>query len=538
MPILNWIGKEQVVNHDKEVPFRLLKLNKKLSVKDGSQNLLIHGDNLEALKALMPFYYNQVKCIYIDPPYNIGSEKWVYNDKVNSPKIKQWLGKVVARDDLCKHDKWLCMMYPRLKLLKDLLKDDGVIFVSIDYNELCNLRAILDDIFGDNNYVETIIWRKKEGGGQQDDFFVTEHEYIVAYAKNKTAFSLIDKKVLINREGFNFFDNKKKNMRCKRVKLAKWGSGALREDRPTMYFPIKAPDGKDCYPVAPDGRPGRWRYGKARLKELIEEKSIHWEKKGKHWIPYELEYEPKDESMQILKERSIFYDVATTADGTNELTELFGIKDIFPHPKPSDLIAELILLTASKDDIIVDSFAGSGTTGHAVLSTNRIDKGKRKFILVQLDEELSKPIKLKNGRVLNSVIDIAQERVKRAIEKERYEEGFQFCDLGKPLFDKDGQIDEECTFVDLARYIYFTETKSNLDSKNINGNYLGEYGEIDYYLVFDGRNKNTLNRSFLKTIKKSSNKKVIYADRCLIDDEILEKQNIIFKQIPYEVKVY
>ncbi len=537
MPILNWIGKEQVVNHDKEVPFRLLKLNKKLSVKDGSQNLLIHGDNLEALKALMPFYYNQVKCIYIDPPYNTGSEKWVYNDKVNSPKIKQWLGKVVARDDLCKHDKWLCMMYPRLKLLRDLLRNDGVIFVSIDYNELCSLRAILDDIFGNNNYVETIIWRKKEGGGQQDDFFVTEHEYIVVYAKNKASLSLIDKKVLINREGFNFLD-KKKNTKCKRVKLAKWGSGALREDRPTMHFPIKAPDGKDCYPIAPDGRPGRWRYGKASIKELIEEKSIHWEKKGKHWIPYELVYEPEDESMQILKERSIFYDIATTADGTNELTELFGIKDIFPHPKPSDLIAELILLTTFKDDIVLDSFAGSGTTGHAVLSTNRIDKENRKFILVQLDEALAKPIKLTNGRVLNSVIDITQERVKRVIEKERYEEGFQFCDLGKPLFNRDGQIDEECTFEDLARYIYFTETKSNLDTKNINGNYLGEYGETEYYLLFNGKNKNTLNRSFLRTIRKNDNKKIIYADRCLIDDEILERQNIIFKQIPYEVKVY
>ena len=146
MASLNWIGKEAVVNHDKEVPFKLLKKVKTASVGDNSQNLIIHGDNLEALKALMPHYYGKIKCIYIDPPYNTGNEGWVYNDKVNSPKIKQWLKKTVKLDDLTRHDKWLCMMYPRLKLLRDLLADDGAIFISIDENEHCNLRLLMDEI--------------------------------------------------------------------------------------------------------------------------------------------------------------------------------------------------------------------------------------------------------------------------------------------------------------------------------------------------------------------------------------------------------
>jgi len=146
MPVLNWIGKKDVINHHKDVPFRFLKKNNKKSIGN-SRNLIIEGDNLEALKSLLPYYRGKIKCIYIDPPYNTGNEKWAYNDNVNSPKIKKWLGKVVGTEDLSRHDKWLCMMYPRLKLLRGLLSDDGVIFVSIDDNEVFHLRLIMNEIF-------------------------------------------------------------------------------------------------------------------------------------------------------------------------------------------------------------------------------------------------------------------------------------------------------------------------------------------------------------------------------------------------------
>ena len=187
MPVLNWIGKEAVVNHDKEVSFRLLKKVKSASVGDNSQNLIIHGDNLEALKALMPYYQGKIKCIYIDPPYNTGNESWVYNDKVNSPKIKKWLGKVVGgeSEDLCRHDKWLCMMYPRLKLLRDLLSEDGVIFVSIDDNEQAHLKLLFDEIFGEQNLISQLVWKKKAGGGSDTKYFTSDHEYILVYAKDE-----------------------------------------------------------------------------------------------------------------------------------------------------------------------------------------------------------------------------------------------------------------------------------------------------------------------------------------------------------------
>lgn len=188
MPSLTWIGKEKIVNHDKDVPFRLLRKNKKYSLGE-SENLILEGDNLEALKALMPFYYGKIKCIYIDPPYNTGKEKWVYNDRVNSLKIKEWLEKVVGPegDDLTRHDKWLCMMYPRLKLLRELLSDDGVIFISIDDNEHCYLRQIMDDIF--EGKVDFMVWRKsgddRYGKMKNTTTFRKDHEYILVAYKNE-----------------------------------------------------------------------------------------------------------------------------------------------------------------------------------------------------------------------------------------------------------------------------------------------------------------------------------------------------------------
>ena len=191
MATLNWIGKEAVVNHDKEVPFKLLEKVPSASVGKSSKNLLIHGDNLEALKALMPFYKGKVKCIYIDPPYNTGNEGWIYNDKVNSPKIREWLKKVVGREvKITRHDKWLCMMYPRLKLLRDLLTDNGAIFVSIDDNEQHHLRLLMDEIFGPKNFVTNIIWQKKYTQSNDAKYFSDTHDFLVAYAKQLENFKL------------------------------------------------------------------------------------------------------------------------------------------------------------------------------------------------------------------------------------------------------------------------------------------------------------------------------------------------------------
>lgn len=515
MPSLNWIGKEKIVNHDKEVPFRLLKKHKGLSLGT-SENLIIEGDNLEALKALMPYYVGKVKCIYIDPPYNTGNEGWVYNDNVNSPKIKQWLNKEVKIDDLTRHDKWLCMMYPRLKLLRDLLSDDGVIFISIDDNEHCHLKMLLEEIFGNENFVGTFIWRKKEGGGQADANFVREHEYIMTFRKTET-FKWKDEVVFEDEAKFNKIDSDGKYTL---LKLAKWGNTARKEDRPSMHFSVIAPDGSEAFPFAPDGSDGRWRIGKARMQELVDAQLVEFQKKDGKWIAYEKIYFTKDKE-KIIKARSILYDLANTADASKTLTEIFGTKDQFDTPKPVDLIKFFIKHGSNEDSIILDSFAGSGTTGQAVLELNK-DGGNRKFIMVEMEKDIAQKI--------------TSERVRR-VSKD-LSGGFEYCTLGNKLFNADRAIDEDVVFDDLANYIYFTETQTNLEKKQISGNFIGEHNENDFYLLFKEKGKNTLTKSFLKNVTKNEHKKIIYADFCTIPDELIQSYNITFKQIPYEVKVY
>lgn len=511
MPTLNWIGKEAVVGHDKVVPFRLLRKVKSASVGDNSKNLIIHGDNLEALKALMPYYVGKIKCIYIDPPYNTGNEKWVYNDKVNSPKIKKWIGKVVGSEseDLSRHDKWLCMMYPRLKLLKDLLRDDGAIFVSIDDNEYCHLKQIMDEIFGDINFIESFIWKSRLGKGATSQTTAKLHEYIITYAKDVNL--------------LKFKTDKRISSKDSKERLRQWGQGDSREDRPTMYYPIYSKDFGKVFPKKPDGTDGRWRISKVKMDQLIES----------GLVLFEMQKDGRVEAYRVIpagNETNTAYSsildsevVKTTAHGSIELKGIFG-ESKFAYPKPSSLIKEVVSLCTKEDDIILDSFAGSGTTGHAVLDLNKKDDGNRKFILIEMEDKIAK--------------DITAERIERAIKKYGYKDGFEYCELDKPLFDEDGQIEKTCEFDQFATYIYFTETQTNIDKKKIKGNFIGELGDVEYYLIYKEKYQNVLNESFLKKIKKGGNKKVVYADKCLLDDAMLAKYNIQFKQIPYEVKVY
>lgn len=513
MPTLNWIGKEKIVNHDKEVPFRLLKKNQKLSLGKSSENLIVEGDNLEALKALMPFYYGKVKCIYIDPPYNTGNEKWVYNDKVSAPKIKEWLGKVVGAEgeDLSRHDKWLCMMYPRLKLLRDLLRDDGVIFISIDDNEQHNLRFMMDEIFGEENFVANIVWQKKYGPANDARYLSETHEYITCYSKNKLDWkpNLIGRDV----EQLKAFKNIDKDPR------GPWRASDLsaRTYSANTDYPITGPNGQVFYP--PKSR--SWIITKARFKELLSDNRITFGVNG----------DGRPMQKKFLSEVKEGITIQTWWDrdfgGDNKIAR-YEIKDIFPEnsfetPKPSKLIKKILEISTDKDSIILDSFAGSGTTAQAVLELNKEDSGNRKFILVELEEKIAR--------------EITSERVKRASEMKDLNGSFEYADLGDPLFDKNGAINEQVSFSELASYIYFTETHTNLEKKNIKGNCLGERDGTEYYLLFDGIGKNVLNRKLLSGLKKEGNK-VVYADKCLIDADVLKKHNVVFKQIPYEVKVY
>lgn len=514
MPTLNWIGKDAVANHDKEVPFKLLRKVKSASVGN-SQNLIMHGDNLEALKALMPYYIGKVKCIYIDPPYNTGNEKWVYNDKVNSPKIKKWIGKVVGNEaeDLSRHDKWLCMMYPRLKLLKDLLADDGAIFVSIDDNEHCHLKQTMDEIFGSENFICNIIWQKKYTQSNDAKYFSATHDFIVCYAKNKE-----NKDFKINL----LARTEAQDARYKNIDNDPRGVW--------MTQPLHAKSGTDRGYEFVFSNGVRWRppvgtfprYSMETLKTADKNGEIWFGKNGSA-VPRLKKYLAEMKQGVIPKTIWLYNEVGSNDDARKELKNLFD-NNPFDSPKPPSLIKQIIKLVSTKDEIVLDSFAGSGTTGHAVLDLNKEDGGSRKFILVEMEDKIAK--------------DITAERVKRAIKKYDYKDGFEYCELDKPLFNEKGQIEESCDFNQFATYIYFTETQTNIDKKNIKGNLIGESGGVEYHLIYKEKYQNILNESFLKKIKKGGNKKVIYADKCLLDDATLVKYKIQFKQIPYEVKVY
>lgn len=543
MPVLTWIGKDKVVNHDQELPFRVLKPEKELSVGENSGNILVEGDNLEALKALMPFYYNKIKCVYIDPPYNTGNEKWIYNDKVNSPQIKAWLNKVVGLEgeDLCRHDKWLCMMYPRLKLIHDLIAEDGAIFVSIDDNEVHNLRIILDEIFGENNFQAQIIVQSNKRGHTFKQLAKT-HEYVLCYSKSSKTklFQLAGGEGhLPQQDKLGAFSSRE--LRNRNPKFGRF-------NRPNLYYPIyvnpKSIDENgysslsvektkefsvEVFPLNSRNEESCWRWGAKKLKENTVNGSTDVvyakQKQTNEWRIFE-KYRNADVSAKTIWDETDMM----TEQGTTQL-KLMGLREEFPFPKPVGLISKVIQLMGDPDGIYLDSFAGSGTTGQAILELNKEDGGNRKFILVELERDIAKKVTAKR---LKNVI--------QGYEGAKFSEGtgggFGYINLNGVLYDYSGYVNPDAHYDDMAAYVYFTETKSYLDLSAISNPYIGSQGSTHYFLFFKDKGNNILDKAALKKTDKFKGSKVIYADKCLIDDEELAKLGVTFKQIPYELKKY
>lgn len=376
LPILTEVPERAIISEDKDAP----------------NHILIEGDNLEALATLAYTHEGKIDIIYIDPPYNTGNNDFIYNDSY------------VDKEDSYRHSKWLSFMSRRLRIAKKLLSDYGVIFISIDDNEQADLKILCDSIFLPSNFCGQFIWRKKSGGGQTDRYFVTEHEYILVYqATNK--FCWKDIQIEKSRKNYKYQDEKGSyNL----IKLEKWGSSAHKEDRPSMYFPIKNPDGEDFYPVAPDGKAGRWRVGVKKMQTLIKDNLIEW----KNGIPYEKDYYSETEvKTKTQKSRSILYNVGETGDGSNLLTNIFREKDVFQNPKPLSLIKELI--SHNSANYILDFFSGSGTTLHATMQLNAEDGGNRQCILITNNENnICENITYKrNQLVINGYTDLNNEEV-------------------------------------------------------------------------------------------------------------------------------
>lgn len=547
MPTLNWIGKDKVVNYHNVVRYKPLihiygyrpedPENKTFT---NSGNKIIHGDNVEAEKSLLLEYRGGIKCIYIDPPYNTGEEKWIYNDNVNDPRIKKWIGEVVGNEgeDLTRHDKWLCMMYPRLKLLEQLLSEDGVIFISIDDNELANLKLICDEIFGRRNFVELFSWHKTLSPSNLSKKTKKCLDYIICYAKDISKVRRFNGMLKVNEA-----DNPliKKNNTYKRLTFPQGCiTSTLKKD-----VTFKAGDygtKKNKVKLINDVE---YKGGKFN-KDLILESNFVWDQD-------KLDYEISRGTKIIFKGKSfalrydkLVYDnevprnliddedhVGTTESGGKLLAAIFGGVSPFPYPKDVTLIMYLLNLVCDKDDVILDSFAGSGTTAHAVLNLNKQDGGNRKFILIDVNDYAD---------------TLTAERVRRVMKGYSYGKetvegtggAFDFYELGEPIFDENGDIKEDEQVEVLRRYIYFCETKKNLTRKPTPDNkyILDTYNNTGYYFYYEMGTYTTLSLDTLDIIKEKAEQYIIYADSCTLSRRELDERHIIFKKIPRDIQKF
>jgi adenine-specific DNA-methyltransferase len=382
MTELNFKGKEFVYNHHLAVPFRPLEIHRAKSIGEPKLdgNLIVQGDNLHALKALLPSYAGKVDCVFIDPPYNTGNEGWAYSDNVNSPMIKEWLNaNPIGTEDGLRHDKWCAMMWPRIRLLRELLSDQGSIWITLDDNEVHRARSMLDEIFGEENFVATCIWHKVFSPKNTAQYFSEDHDYILVYAKNKP----IWRPNLLGRteEMEGRYTNTDNDPR------GPWTSGDLsaRNFYGEGTYSITTPGGREI-PGPPKGM--YWRVSKARFEELDRDGRIWWGADGNNQ-PRLKRYLTDVKAGRVPQTIWSYNDVGHTQDAKKELLNILDFEnsgDVFVTPKPRDLILRVLALATGPDSIVLDSFAGSGTTGHAVLEANKRDGGNRRFILVEMED--------------------------------------------------------------------------------------------------------------------------------------------------------
>lgn len=545
MPTLTWIGKEKVVNHHLDVPFRVLDRQYTFGDTPDSGNKIIHGDNLEALKALLPEYEGKIKCIYIDPPYNTGNEKWVYNDNVNDPHIRKWLGQVVGSemDDLTRHDKWLCMMYPRLVLLQKLLKEDGAIFISIDDHEQASLRIVCDEIFGTKNFIGQFVINTTPNA-RDYGAIGKMHEYCLFYAKNIDLLTtnLIPEKTKTFKYkdeigGFNVHPLYNSNV------------AFTKDNRPNLFYPfylyLDNPIGDcfyeiglepigNCIEIYPpksqkDNIQFVWRWGREKSINGINKEIIGYlNENGEYRIVQKMRHDAKViRSMLIEKEY-------TSRRGTAEVEEIFAQKT-FSFPKPKSLLEQFIYSVSDRTSIILDSFAGSGTTAHAVLNLNKQDGGNRKFILVELGDYAE---------------NITAERVRRVMsgygEGKNAVEGtggsFDFYELGDTLFDPQTEnLNDNADTEQIRQYVWYSETHAPYIAPTAEHHpyWLGTDQQTNYYFYYIKGEETCLSWDFLRTLTPERDKAemyIIYADRCVLTESEMQQLNIRFKKIPRDIK--
>ncbi len=505
--------------------------------------MIIQWDNLEALKSLLPKYEWKVKCIYIDPPYNTGNEWRVYNDNVNHPKIKKRLWDVVGKEweDLSRHDKWLCMMYPRLKLLHRLLRDDGVIFVSINETEIHNLKIICSEIFWKSNFIESLIW-KTDWNFDNQAKIKSCHEYILVYSKNISTFEhpeLVDPNIwedskLMKPEIRNTIVKNWPKNPISKIDLPKWFPSELQNSKiqqqsskfPYIHNDSEIKNFELSEPIVIES----WRWSKTLLEQFIRNNfepvlDTKWQETrfiitANWWIDV---IKKREKNSHVISVLQWLWSTQSTS------WMLKTIWTTFDYPKPVNLIEYLLSFQNSNDGIILDSFAWSWTTAHAVLNLNKQDWWKRKFILVEM-EDYAESI---TAERVNRVIDGYGEE-KKAVEGAWW--SYDYYVLWEPMFLDEDTINEAIWIEKIREYIRYAETKS--DSLVLDAWYiLWTQHQTEYHFYYHPDGITTLDHAYLATLTPTDwvEQRVIYADLCALDDTFLHKHNIIFKKIPRDI---
>jgi adenine-specific DNA-methyltransferase len=502
MPILQWLDREKHVKAAEAVPYRLLEAEDAHSAGDAeTPNMLIQGDNLEALKALLPYYAGRVKCIYIDPPYNTRSAFEHYDDNLE-------------------HSQWLELMYPRLELLRELLAEDGSIWVSIDDNEGHYLKVIMDEIFGRKYFLNSIIWRKNYSPKSSARHFSEDHDFLLVYAKNSEVWTpnLLPRSEAQDK-AYRNPDNDSRGV---------WKTSDLSARNPYSLgiYSITTPGGR-VIEGPPRGR--YWAISKIKLEEMDRDNRIWWGRNGDA-IPQMKRFLTDVKDGRVPQTIWSYEEVGHTQDAKKEIVQLFGA-DVFGTPKPERLMERVLLLATNTGDLVLDSFLGSGTTAAVA------HKMARRYIGIEMGDHAVTHCAPR----LRKVIEGEQGGISEAVEW-KGGGGFRFYKLGAPVFDAEGRINPEIRFAHLAAHIWFSETHTALHKK-ARSPLLGRHNGAAYYLLYNGilgdkrpNGGNVLTAKILAELPAHDGQKVIYGEACRIGAARLKDLGIAFKQTPYDLK--
>ena len=500
MPLLHWLDRDDTLTAARQTPYKLIEEVRDAGYGADAGNMIIQGDNLEALKALLPYYAGQVKCIYIDPPYNTKSAFAHYDDNLE-------------------HSQWLAMMFPRLQLLREFLRPDGSIWVSIDDNEAHYLKVIMDEIFGRKNFVANVLWQKRTSPDARLGLGAA-HDHVIVYGRDGNDFK--PNKQQITEKQASLYKNPDNDTKGPWVSTDFTAQGW----RPNQMYKITTPGGSIYEPP-----PGRcWANIECEYIKLLNE--------GRMWFGKDGKARPRTKTYLSESDGISAWtwwandEVGHNQEAKKEINQLFGASNAFATPKPERLLQRIIHLSSNPGDIVLDSFLGSGTTAAVAHKMNR------RYIGIEMGDHAMTHVVPR----LQKVVDGEQGGISQAVQWQGGG-GFRFYQLGEAIFDDDGQLNQRVSFAALAAHIWFTETGTPYAGQG-DSPLIGVWGETAYYLLYNGilgdkrpGGGNILTQKILDSLPPYDGDKVIYGEAARLGEARLRQRGVTFKQTPYDLKI-